>query len=67
MTRGKTDAVKCQNSCFMNEQHVVGYCEMHIKGIQTSLLSFLLIVQFIEDTKVPILGWPSYMHAKRVY
>ena len=41
-------------------------CEMHVKGIHTNLLSFLLIVQFIEDMKVPILGW-SYMCAKRVF
>ena len=39
-------------------------CEMHIKRLQTSLLSFLLLAQFIVDTKVTIWVGFSYMHAK---
>ena len=47
------------------------YCEMHIIGNQTILASFVLIIfvliiQYIEDTKVPILGWRSYMCPKLV-
>ena len=42
------------------------YCEMHIKGNQTNPASFILIIQYIEDTKVPILGRPSYTCSKMV-
>ena len=39
--------------CQVYNKDVYNLCEMHIKGNQTSLASFILIIQYIEDTKDP--------------
>ena len=51
--------LSCNRTCHKSDYFTIvckcelRYCEMHIKGNQTSLASFILIIQYIEDTKDP--------------